>query len=348
MTELLQFMYQGVVNVKHAELSQFMKIAQALQIKGLAMSTTNNNGANSHQHHRRSPTLSPHSNRDNSHADGARNLTTNALDHYPLNSIIESKIQSALLSSLHSSTASLANSLKRSANELGNLSGIDPMSPSLGKKHKRLSSDGNDNDISTESMDENEEVFMPQVSMETPRFDLSTVKRENSDIMSSPVALRSFLPPHFNFDYNSSYNKNADYSNDTHNNSDMEKSNGNGSGNHMDIPPGKCPLVLFLQNQWYSHYEYEENLPLPLVYLFIRQLHDDVIIAFRNKTEMKNVVFVDKWYFFLFSQQQKFLVKLILQCSIMMWSWEGHISHTILFTYTQTITVWKRFLSEQC
>lgn len=133
----------------------------------------------------------------------------------------------------------MENSLKRSANDFGNISGIGSTSPGLAKKHKRLSSDGHDNDISTESMDENSEVFMPQVSMETPRYDLSTIKRE------SPATLRSFLPPHFNFDYNGTYNKNADYSNDMHNNNDLEKlaaataNNGNGSGNHMDIPPGK-------------------------------------------------------------------------------------------------------------
>lgn len=38
MSELLQFMYQGVVNVKHTDLTAFMKIAQALQIKGLTTS----------------------------------------------------------------------------------------------------------------------------------------------------------------------------------------------------------------------------------------------------------------------------------------------------------------------
>lgn len=35
MSALLQFMYQGVVNVKHSELPIFMKIAASLQIKGL-------------------------------------------------------------------------------------------------------------------------------------------------------------------------------------------------------------------------------------------------------------------------------------------------------------------------
>lgn len=48
MTELLQFLYQGVVNVKHTELSTFMRIAQTLQIKGLATSSTSKSFNQSH------------------------------------------------------------------------------------------------------------------------------------------------------------------------------------------------------------------------------------------------------------------------------------------------------------
>lgn len=47
MSELLQFMYQGEVNVKQAELQSFMSIAESLQIKGLATSTSNNNNNSS-------------------------------------------------------------------------------------------------------------------------------------------------------------------------------------------------------------------------------------------------------------------------------------------------------------
>lgn len=43
MSELLQFMYQGEVNVKQAELQAFMSIAESLQIKGLATNTAANN-----------------------------------------------------------------------------------------------------------------------------------------------------------------------------------------------------------------------------------------------------------------------------------------------------------------
>jgi hypothetical protein len=47
MSELLQFMYQGEVNVKQAELQAFMSIAESLQIKGLATSSGSNNSSSS-------------------------------------------------------------------------------------------------------------------------------------------------------------------------------------------------------------------------------------------------------------------------------------------------------------
>jgi hypothetical protein len=41
MSELLQFMYQGEVNVRHKDLQSFMKVAETLQIKGLTTSGSN-------------------------------------------------------------------------------------------------------------------------------------------------------------------------------------------------------------------------------------------------------------------------------------------------------------------
>lgn len=38
-TNLLEFMYQGSVNIKQVELQAFMKIAEALQVKGLTTSS---------------------------------------------------------------------------------------------------------------------------------------------------------------------------------------------------------------------------------------------------------------------------------------------------------------------
>jgi BTB/POZ domain len=47
MSELLQFMYQGEVNVKQAELQSFMSIAESLQIKGLATNSSSSTVKNS-------------------------------------------------------------------------------------------------------------------------------------------------------------------------------------------------------------------------------------------------------------------------------------------------------------
>lgn len=75
------------------------------------------------------------------------------------------------------------------------------------KKHLKRSADSIDNDISTESMENlsSEDGFpVPQVSMiEPPHFDLSTVKRETNDSLSSPGSSRN--PSAFGFDYSREY-----------------------------------------------------------------------------------------------------------------------------------------------
>lgn len=67
----------------------------------------------------------------------------------------------------------------------------------------KRSADSIDNDISTESMENlsSDDGFpAPQVSMiEPPHFDLSNVKRETNDSMSSPSTSRN--PSAFGFDY---------------------------------------------------------------------------------------------------------------------------------------------------
>lgn len=90
MSELLQFMYQGEVNVKQAELQSFMSIAESLQIKGLATNTNSshsvkasdpvnsqfsqfhaNNVARNHNQH--------HFNSGGSHAENHRQTTSTPL-----------------------------------------------------------------------------------------------------------------------------------------------------------------------------------------------------------------------------------------------------------------------------
>lgn len=186
MTELLQFMYQGVVNVKHTELNSFMKIAQALQIKGLATSSSNQQ---LHHHHSQKSPASPMS----SAASGSKNpldVYGNAGAIFHSSPLINQKRAPLDYAISHGGTT-------------GESSG-----PSA-KKHLKRSSDSVDNDISTESMEggmSSDDGFpIPQISMiESGRFDLSNVKRETSEPLSSPGSTRN-LQPSFNFEYNSAY-----------------------------------------------------------------------------------------------------------------------------------------------
>lgn len=100
MCELLEFMYQGVVNVKHTELQAFMKIGQLLQIKGLATnssaaaSATSNilsgnnptNTGNEESHAVKTLPSSANetaSNEENSNLDGDKQLRRDSLPNTP-------------------------------------------------------------------------------------------------------------------------------------------------------------------------------------------------------------------------------------------------------------------------
>lgn len=182
MTELLQFMYQGVVNVKHTELNSFMKIAQQLQIKGLATSSSSSSNQPAHQsqshHHTQKSPNSPVG------SFGSKSALDNYSNAFHSSSLIGQKRSALDYSNLHSDSGTSS------------------------KKHLKRSSDSVDNDISTESMENlsSEDGFpIPQISMiESGRFDLSNVKRETSDSLSSPGSTRN-LPAPFNFDYSSTY-----------------------------------------------------------------------------------------------------------------------------------------------
>lgn len=256
MSELLQFMYQGVVNVKHTELSSFMKIAQTLQIKGLATSTS-----------QKSPSHTPNNNASKS-GSGSNSGNNSGSSHHSSASgsgnenqqsggnVIETKINSSIYSmnkvlsenqstsmgaganASSASSSSSANASKR-INEYGS---SDPISL-YGKRPYKRNSEHGDNDTmnSSDSMDHmsSDEVFMPpipQISMIEPKFDLNNVKRELSGEMpSSPGSSRNCIPPPFNFDYNLYQKSSVEYPNELHMSNDYPK----GAGNHMDIPPGK-------------------------------------------------------------------------------------------------------------
>lgn len=227
MSELLQFMYQGVVNVKHTDLSSFMKIAQALQIKGLATSS------------QKFPT-SPLQTNSSLHSKGSLG---NLSDNFPSNNVIETKINTALFSSkadsMPVSSGSGSTSVATSHKRLLDYGSAEPLSI-FSKKQIRRTSDSVENDIHNESIDHmsSDEVFMPpipHISMTESRFDLNNVKREAVEPLLSPGAMRNLVPPPFNFEYNSVFSKGMEYPNELHGNNDFIKTSG---GNHMDIPAG--------------------------------------------------------------------------------------------------------------
>ncbi|XP_065076393.1 protein abrupt-like isoform X2 [Ochlerotatus camptorhynchus] len=165
MQELLQFMYQGEVNVKHSELQSFMKIAETLQIKGLTASHKND----------RSPT--PSAQPAPAHLNSNR-ASTSQLDPSKLNSYL---------------AAAAKDSLKRVADGTS-----DQYPIHYPKKAIKRSTDSMEQDSNSECMDNlsSDEAYIPaspQVSMveqsfSTARqFDLSNVKREaTNDSLTSP------------------------------------------------------------------------------------------------------------------------------------------------------------------
>lgn len=279
MSELLQFMYEGKVNVKHTDLGCFMKIAQALQIKGLTTSMQRPSAAHSPALHQ-----SP-SSKGSASGGGGGGGDSN------FGNVIESKINSALYAAKAAAAASEAGSsvgaVKRPLDYGASTSGTaadNPLSIHR-KKSIRRSSDGGssaltgatggDHDLheSMENMS-SDEVFMPpipQISMaDSSRFDLNNVKRETSESMLSPGSVMRLVPQPFNFEYNPGMfggnggnggnggggsgsgggvgaaggpKSNVEYPNELHMSNDYIGKGG--SGNHMDIPSGKSLCLLF-------------------------------------------------------------------------------------------------------
>lgn len=206
MSELLQFMYQGEVNVKQAELQQFMSIAESLQIKGLATNTNcndkiykpinNPNLYDSRQNNQH------HFNSNANHSDHhQRPVTSTPLSVAPLEgkkkliNFNNHKIKyNSLKVKIGDSSSSPMNTYnqKRSIDQVGSAERQHQM------KHKRMDdkSDGDLND-SIENMT-SDDIFLPAMHPhvtinESPRYDTSSVKRENNDLaISQPHSPSSF------------------------------------------------------------------------------------------------------------------------------------------------------------
>ncbi|XP_058444213.1 protein bric-a-brac 2-like [Malaya genurostris] len=185
MQELLQFMYQGEVNVKHSELQSFMKIAETLQIKGLTASHKSDRSA--------TPQTLPapaHSNNSSNSNNNNNNIINNS-NRLALKDIVGPSTSQLDPSKLNSYLAAAAKeSLKRAADN--SFPPSDPYPLHYPKKALKRSTDSIDQESNSDCMDNlsSDEVFIPtspQISMieqsssSGRQFDLSSVKRENTN-----------------------------------------------------------------------------------------------------------------------------------------------------------------------
>nr|XP_017035810.1 broad-complex core protein isoforms 1/2/3/4/5 isoform X3 [Drosophila kikkawai] len=208
MLELLEFMYQGVVNVKHTELQSFMKIGQLLQIKGLATNSNSSPGSSASEKStsqtpqtEESPNTSSNTHNNNNHNtnSNSNNNSKSETDHNESKGQSSSRNASPGGASRASNEASshLYTASKRTApSDFGN----DSLSIYSGKQlrrslkdHGSSGSDGGgaettDNGSEMENALNTQEFFMPpipHISMVEPRYDLG-LKRESDGLHHGP------------------------------------------------------------------------------------------------------------------------------------------------------------------
>ncbi|XP_063706927.1 sex determination protein fruitless-like [Culicoides brevitarsis] len=246
MSELLQFMYQGEVNVKHIELPTFMKIAETLQIKGLttpSSSSSKSPAMHSLSHHRRSPLA--HMSASQSQPQHLPNKNISSCDSN-LSSPQPPSSYIATNNNNNNQSVKLETPGSSQKRDYGaNNAAADAYYAKAAKIAKRSvgSSDVTENSNGPEmndSMDNmGDDVFMPpipQISMsEGGRFDLNNVKRENPESAASPAPRQQYYEQYNNAtsgaSSSSGYTPSKEYANDMH---DF----GNNKGHHMEIPPG--------------------------------------------------------------------------------------------------------------
>ncbi|XP_034660151.1 broad-complex core protein isoform X1 [Drosophila subobscura] len=108
MLELLEFMYQGVVNVKHTELQSFMKIGQLLQIKGLA---TNSNSSPTSSASEKSASQAPnHGQGDESTLGNSHNNSHSSNHHNTSNSTNNTANNNSSSNNITNNSSSSSNS----------------------------------------------------------------------------------------------------------------------------------------------------------------------------------------------------------------------------------------------
>ncbi|KAL7729162.1 hypothetical protein ACLKA6_009627 [Drosophila palustris] len=208
MCELLEFMYQGVVNVKHTELQSFMKIGQLLQIKGLATNSNASPGSSGSEKSAGQMTTVPGDEPNNSSSNSSNNNNTssNSNNNNNNNNNNSSKAdadhndsKNSTQSNSRTSTASpngcrgavsdpshLFAQSKRSAPAEFNSDSLSIYSRKQLRRSLTEQSESGDN-ADTASMENalnSEEFFLPpipHISMVEPRYDLGSLKREGEN-----------------------------------------------------------------------------------------------------------------------------------------------------------------------
>lgn len=273
MCELLEFMYQGVVNVKHTELQSFMKIGQLLQIKGLATnsstSTLSEKSSNQTQNAKNLPSnlcadSLTGSNVDNESKIDSENISKNIHSKTDATAMEADTSPSSSPTPLSTNqqaknTPDIVNSLQSYSNLKRN-SDLNTDSLMIHSKKQLRRSISHDNSAGEQSDEHDngsggmehvnpEDFFLtaiPHISMGdgNSRYELNNVKREGEHSNSSssiPSAMRNSFGSSFGFEYNlyknaSGSNAGVDFSNDMHLPNDYSKN----FGNHMEIPSSKC------------------------------------------------------------------------------------------------------------
>lgn len=269
MSELLQFMYQGEVNVKHTELPTFMKIAETLQIKGLttpsAQKLSSPGMHHPSSHHRRqlppqntSPIHMQQQHQQQQHLSNSQHHS-NLKNISSSDSNLSSPQQVSYANnqggggggsgSSKLDTPCSSSGQKRGASDYITTDSYTSQAYAKAKVQKRsvgsevAENSNGPNELNNDSMDNmtSDEVFMPpipQISMsEGGRFDLNNVKRENPESSISPAPRQSTGNNYYEYNNvpsgassSSGYTPSKDYANEMH---DF----GN-KGHHMEIPPG--------------------------------------------------------------------------------------------------------------
>ncbi|XP_068156866.1 broad-complex core protein isoform X1 [Drosophila tropicalis] len=299
MCELLEFMYQGVVNVKHTELQSFMKIGQLLQIKGLATNSTSPPGSSS----------SEKSTSQGTQPDDAVNNNNNngSISKTDATDPSESKLAPSTPSNSRATSPGGSSSTRIANNDSNHLYSLSKRSlPSdfnsdslsiCSRKQLRRSltndhgNEGSDN-ADTASMDNNplnaEEFFLPpipHISMVEPRYDLG-LKRETEMHHGPPSAagggssgpaassgstavitpsLRNPFGPNFNLDYNF-YKANNNNSSNNNGGPGSSSSNASGSissgnGNGSGGLNTEYPNDLYMPNDYTKNFANHMDIP---------------------------------------------------------------------------------------